>query len=145
RNVLHNLWPRGSACAGGGGLMDSVVQTQDLDKMVYFDDSDAVLYVSKNHAFHAQVRSFMQQLRKKTTQFQVQQVAMDVIQEKRARRSDVKDEGLAEPSEMQRQATEMFRKAVALRASDIHIRVAYKQGITKVYFRVHNDLELQAD
>lgn len=125
--------------------MDSIVQTQDLDKMVYFDGSDAVLYVSRNHAFHAQVRSFMQQLRNKNLQYQVQQVAMDVIQEKRAKRSDVKEDPVVEPSEMQRHAMDMFRKAVALRASDIHIRVAYKQGVTKVYFRVHNDLELQAD
>lgn len=126
--------------------MDSIVQSQDLDKMVYFDDSDAVLYVSKNHAFHATVRSFMQQLRKKSVHFEVQQVAMDTIQEKRAKRADgSREDPVVEPSEMQRHATDMFKKAVGLRASDIHIRVAYKLGITKVYFRVHNDLELQME
>lgn len=125
--------------------MDLVMQGADLDKMVYFDDAHSVLYVSRNHAFHAQVRSFMAQLRTHNMQFAVEQVAMDVIQEKRARCAHLHDEHAIEPSEMQRQATDLFRKAVALRASDIHIRVANKQGITKIYFRVHNDLELQAD
>lgn len=114
--------------------------------MVFFDAAAALLYVSKTHAFHAQVRSFMQQLRSRNLDFQVQQVAMDVIQEQRAKQSvTTKEEPHVEPSEMQRHAMDLFRKAVALRASDIHIRVAIKQGITKVYFRVHNDLELQAD
>lgn len=127
-------------------MLDAVVQNPDLDKMVFFDGAAAVLYVSKNHAFHAQVRSFMQQLRSKNAEFQVQQVAMDVIQEKRAKQSTTtREESHVEPSEMQRHAVDLFRKAVALRASDIHIRVAVKQGITKVFFRVHNDLELQAD
>jgi type II secretory ATPase GspE/PulE/Tfp pilus assembly ATPase PilB-like protein len=39
----------------------------------------------------------------------------------------------------------MFRQAVDLHASDIHIRVAHKQGITRVFFRVHNDLEQQSE
>ena len=121
------------------------MQGSDLDKMVYFDDAEAVLYVSRNHAFHAQVRSFMAQLRTRKLHYAVEQVAMDVIQEKRARCAQLCDDAGVEPSEMQRQASELFRKAVALRASDIHIRVASKQGITKIYFRVHNDLELQTD
>jgi general secretion pathway protein E len=126
--------------------MNSVVHTQDLERIVFFDEAEAVLYVSKNHAFHAQVRSFMRQLQTKNVEYQVQQVAMDVIQEMRSQRvASEKDEPSVELSEMQRQATEMFRKAVEVRASDIHIRVSNRQGITKVYFRVHNDLELQAD
>ena len=125
--------------------MDSVMQSADLEKMVYFDDAQSVLYVSRNHAFHAQVRSFMAQLRTRNLHYAVEQVAMDVIQEKRAACAHAPDDHAHEPSEMQRHASDLFRKAVALHASDIHIRVANKQGITKVYFRVHNDLELQAE
>jgi general secretion pathway protein E len=115
----------------------------DLEKMVFFDQGAGVLYVSKNHAFQATVRSYMQLLRGKGISHEVQQVAMDVIQHKHQLNVDVKIEGM-ERSEMQRTATEIFRDAVKRRASDIHIRVAHK-GHTKVFFRIHNDLELQTE
>lgn len=117
----------------------------DLDKMVFWDQAAGVLYVSKNHAFHANVRSYIQQLKTKGHEPQITPVAMEVIQDKRAKSDPGKTENPVEKSEMQRIATEIFRKAVAMRASDIHIRVAHKQGITKIYFRVHNDLEQQEE
>lgn len=113
----------------------------DLDKMVFFDQETSVLYVSKSHAFQASVRSYMQLLRVKGVTPEVQQVAMDVIQQKHQFNIDVKVAGM-ERSKMQRTATEIFRQAVERRASDIHIRVHYK-GHTNVFFRIHNDLELQ--
>ena len=111
-----------------------------------FDAERGVLYVARNHAFDAQVRSVMQQLRTRNTDFEVRQVAMEAIQELRTRQAASNpDEPRLETSDMQRQAMDLFRKAVSLRASDIHIRVAQRQGITTIYFRVHNDLQLQAD
>jgi general secretion pathway protein E len=127
-------------------IMDSVVQTPDLEKMAYFDHEAGVLYVSRNHTFDPQVRSYSQQLRSRGLQPQITAVAMDVIQQKRAQAGPARQvAGSEEPSEVQRQATDMFRKAVELRASDIHIRVAHKQGITRVFFRVHNDLEQHSE
>src|ERR1700749_4038701 len=102
--------------------MDSVTQGSDLAKMVYFDEAESVFYVSRNHAFHAQVRSFMAQSRTRNLHHAVEQVPMDVIQEKRSRCAHAANDQASEPSEMQRQASDLFRKAVALRASDIHIR-----------------------
>ncbi|HEX2544500.1 MAG TPA: ATPase, T2SS/T4P/T4SS family [Ramlibacter sp.] len=118
----------------------------ELETMVFFEPASAVLYVARNHAFHAQVRSVMQQLRARSTDFEVQQVGMNVIQELRAQQGPTAGtEPMCEASDMQRQALELFRKAVALRGSDIHIRVAQRQGITTIFFRVHKDLRLQAE
>jgi type II secretory ATPase GspE/PulE/Tfp pilus assembly ATPase PilB-like protein len=124
----------------------SVVQpSADLDKMVFLDQSAGVLYVSKQHVFHANVRSYIQQLKTKGLTPRIDPVSMDAILERRAqsgpKAQHPKEAKVEPPSEMQRVATEIFRKAVALRASDIHIRVSIKQGITRIYFRVHNDLE----
>src|SRR5262249_886493 len=127
-------------------MMDSVISTPDLEKMAFFDHEAGVLYVSKDHSFDPQVRSYTQQLRAKGRQPQVRGVEMEVIHQKLTQGGAAKgaEEG-EEPSEMQRQATDIFRKAVDLRASDIHIRVAHRQGITRVFFRVHNDLEQQSE
>lgn len=43
-------------------------------------------------------------------------------------------------SQMQKGATDLFRRAVEQRASDIHIRVS-KRGRTQIFFRVLNDME----
>lgn len=110
----------------------------DLDKMLFYDKGAEVLYISKNHAFQPEVRSYHQLIREGGANPEVKQVAMDVIQQKRSLRDET-NEVTAERSEMQRIATDIFRKAVKRRASDIHIRVAYK-GHTEVFFRVHNDL-----
>lgn len=123
--------------------MQTTSVTADLGRMLYHDQEESVLYVSKNHIFQASVRSYQQLLRSKGICPEVQQVAMDVIAQKRALQSEMAVE-VTERSDMQRSATEIFRKAVEQRASDIHIRVASK-GHTAVYFRVHNDLILQEE
>lgn len=111
--------------------------------MLYYDQVANVLYISKGHAFHALVRSYQQLLRTKGIMPEVQQVAMAVIEQHRALQSEQSVE-VTERSDMQRIATDLFRKAVELRASDIHIRVA-SRGHAAVYFRVHNDLKLQEE
>lgn len=120
----------------------SLQASADLDTMAFYDPAAGVLYVSKTHAFQPQVRSFIQKMRQKSGSLPVEHVAMEVIQERRATQGAPARHAMpVEPSEMQRVAVEIFRKAVEVRASDIHIRVAHKRQITKVYFRVHNDLE----
>ena len=123
--------------------MQTLMSNTDLEKMVFYDQEAGVLYVSKNHAFQASVRSYQQLLRSKGVTPQVQQVAMDVIEQKRHLKIEESAE-VTERSEMQRIATEIFRKAVLRRASDIHIRVVTR-GHTKIFFRVHNDLEHQEE
>ncbi|MFC6281230.1 GspE/PulE family protein [Polaromonas aquatica] len=115
-------------------------QGTDLEKMVFFDQGTQVLYVSKNNAFEAPVRSYMQLLNEKSIRYEVQSVAMDVIHQKRLLNDNAKSEVMGR-SDMQRAATEIFKVAVERRASDIHIRVASKSH-TKIIFRVHGDLEL---
>jgi len=126
--------------------MDSVVSSSDLEKLAFFDAEAGVLFVSRNHTFDPQVRSYTQQLRARGLQPLVTAVAMEVIQQKRQHDSAHGQAPASdEPSEMQRQATDMFRRAVELQASDIHLRVSERQGITRVFFRVHNDLEQQSE
>lgn len=115
----------------------------DLEKMSYFDEVEGILYVSKNHAFHASVRSYMHLLRGKQFEFQIEQVAMDAIAHMWLSKPQLSD-ATSTSSDVQRTATNIFRQAVLLRASDIHIRLASK-GHTKIYFRIHNDLELQEE
>ena len=126
--------------------MDPQLGTVDADAMAWFDAATGVLYVANTHAFDVQVRSLMQQLRARSADFDVRQVSTERLQRLRA---EAAGGDAAEPppeqSDMQRQASDLFRKAVALHASDIHIRVALRQGLTTIYFRVHNDLQLQAD
>lgn len=110
----------------------------EINKLIFFDEPANILYVSKNHAFHATVRSHISQLKQKGNSAEVQQVGMDIIEQKR---NSVKQTYSAVgSSEMQRSALEIFRKAVKRRASDIHIRVNFK-GNTRIFFRIHNDLE----
>lgn len=111
----------------------------EIGKLVYFDESAKILYVSKTHTFHANVRSHIQQLKEKNGySAEIQQVGMDEIDRKR---SNAKQTALTVgDSEMQRIAIEIFTKAVGRRASDIHIRVNFK-GNTRIFFRIHNDLE----
>ena len=114
--------------------------------IAFFDAVAAVLYVAKSHAFDAQVRSVMQQLRTRNADFEVRHVGIEMIQEVRVRQAtSARGEVRSEASDIQRQAMDLFRKAAALRASDIHIRVAQRKGITTIYFRVHNDLQLQVE
>lgn len=115
----------------------------DLEKMVFFDQAACILYVSRNNSFEASVRSYRQLLQEKGVRYEVESVAMDVIQQKRQLNDDFKSEVIGR-SEMQRTATDIFQKAFDQRASDIHIRVASK-GHTKIYFRIHNDLVLQME
>lgn len=123
--------------------MFCISASSDLSKMVFYDQDTGVLFISKNHAFHAAVRSYQQLLRSKGVTPEVQQVAMDVIEQKRLLQTEQAVE-VTERSDMQRSATEIFTKAMNKRASDIHIRVTTK-GHAKIYFRVHNDLELQEE
>lgn len=115
------------------------------DGMVFFDQNTGVLYVASNHAFDAQVRSVMQQLRARNTPFELRRVAMGEIRELNAKAAPAGGEPRLEASDMQRHAMDLFRRAMAMHASDIHIRVAQRQGLTTIYFRVHNDLQLHAD
>jgi len=113
----------------------------ETSSLVYYDRAAATLYVSKAHIFAANVRSYIQQLRAQGLQFQVTPVPMATIQEKH-KKSPAQAEVVVELSDMQRQATELFRQAVQQHASDIHIRVSTRDAMTKIFFRVHNDLEL---
>jgi general secretion pathway protein E len=112
----------------------------DLGKMVYFEEESNTLFVSKHHAFHANVRSYIHKLREKGHHAQIEHVDMDLIDSKRNLMKESTSFN-AEASSMQLAAKTIFAKAVHRRASDIHIRVSFK-GSTRIFFRIHNDLHL---
>lgn len=113
----------------------------DLRKMVYHDKANNVVFVSKHHAFHANVKSWLQKLRERGIDPEIQNVDMDVIEKKHNSVEGRAESAPIEGSAMQIAATNLFGRAVKRRASDIHIRVNFK-GSTRIFFRVHNDLEL---
>ncbi len=116
--------------------MDNMIDDQ-LEQLTFFDETSAILYVSKEHIFKANVRSYQQLLKRTNPGFTIEQVAMDAIALKRRAAVDAGDGDGVDRSEMQRIAQQIFLDAVKQRASDIHIRVASK---TAVLFRIHNDL-----
>jgi general secretion pathway protein E len=124
----------------------SPAPSAETDPLVFYDPVAARVYVSRNHVFDKNVRSYTQQLRSRGCAFDTALVAMEEIQQlRRDRRGAGAAPERPEASEMQRLARELFRKAVQLQASDIHIRVARRSGITRILFRVHNDLEQQEE
>lgn len=120
--------------------MNAPASGTDLEKLVFFDERAAVLYVSKQHSFHASVCSYVRLLRAKVAKFEVVDVSMDDIQRKLDKKDDESNRDLG-LSEMQAIAVNLFRRATERKASDIHIRVQNK-GTTKIFIRVNNDLEL---
>lgn len=110
----------------------------DLGKMVFFDEPSNTIFVSKHHAFHANVRSYLHMMKEKGHRAEIQQVDMDFIELKRSSAKQTQA-FIEEASSMQLTATAIFGKAVKRRASDIHIRVSFK-GSTRIFFRIHNDL-----
>lgn len=120
-----------------------VTPGSDLEKMIFFEQTSGTLFVSKNHAFQANVRSYMQLLRGRGIEHETVMVEMDVINQKQQLNADARTENV-ERSEMQREATDIFRSAVKSRASDIHIRVS-KRGRAEVLFRIHNNLVKQKE
>ena len=116
----------------------------DLEKLAYFDEDSATLYVSKNHAFDPNVRSYTSLLRNEGIHLNIQNVAMEVIQTLRTNQVKEARTDVIEASEMQRTASELFKQAFKRRASDIHIRVS-SMGDTRIFFRIHNDLEQIAE
>jgi len=103
--------------------------------LCYLDDGR--LLIAKSHLFNVNVRAFRMRLDRLGRKHQVQPVEMSEIAQvyREARRASV-----ASVSEMQAAALAVFQRAVALRASDIHLRVA-RERAARLYFRIHNDLE----
>lgn len=111
----------------------------ELNNLVFLDVSACVLYVSKAHTFQPTVRSHISVCRSKYPSLSVEQRSLEEIHQKhRLAPAPVRLSDEA-PSQMQAAASELFRRAYEMRASDIHIRVA-DSGLTQVLFRIHNDL-----
>lgn len=113
--------------------------SQQLTNFVFLDTASSVLYVSKAHTFTALVRSHVQLLQSKNPAISVEYVALEEVHTRRDLAPVVRTAQEA-PSSMQAAALEVFRRAVKMRASDIHIRCADK-GVTQILFRIHNDLQ----
>lgn len=109
------------------------VSDEMRNMLVLLDDGR--LIVAKSYAFNPHVRGFISRLNRLGFAHTVQHADLSVVmgyysgQQVQERHSD-----------MQMAAKNLFEKAVALRASDIHIRVS-KRLRTQIFFRIHNDLE----
>lgn len=99
---------------------------------------DGRLLVSKSHAFNPHVKGFMARLQRIGHRYHVFHVDMSVIAA--AYEGAKASAKRATSSEMQDVVQDMFRRAVQVRASDIHVRVSSRYK-TQIFFRIHNDLE----
>lgn len=110
---------------------------QEVREFLCFLD-DGRLLVSKTHTFHPHVSAFKGRLERLQMPFDVTHVELNVI--KKAYEGDshhnLDKQAL---SDMQREATSLFSKAVKGRASDIHIRVS-ESDATQILFRLQGDL-----
>lgn len=118
---------------GGKFALDKSVQAF----MAFFDDGN--FYVSKSHIFNTYVVAFEARLVKLNHQYVRNLVDMSVISDIYAKDISSLEVVVQSSSQMQREAIELFKKAVLFRSSDIHIRVTSTK--TVILFRVHNDLE----
>lgn len=113
--------------------------TNELNNFVYFDVSACILYVSKAHTFQPTIRSHISVCKSKNPKLVVEPCSLEVVHQKRMLAPPPPRMPGEAPSQMQDEASKLFKKAYEMRASDIHIRVADK-GLTQVLFRIHNDL-----
>jgi general secretion pathway protein E len=114
---------------------------------------DGRLFVSKTHISNAHVRGFIGRLQRLGKPCNVLPVDLSTVAKAYAdsqsgfmpysmlTQHDRREEPrFDKSSDMQRAAKALFVRAVDLRASDIHLRIS-KREKTKIFFRVHNDLE----
>lgn len=104
--------------------------------LCYMDDGR--LLISKSHAFNPHVRGFIGRLERMGRP--CEKLHVDLLVITRAYAGEASDNQDRSASDMQRAAKTLFDKGVDLRASDIHIRIS-KRNKTRIFFRVHNDLE----
>lgn len=98
---------------------------------------DGELFIARAYLFNAHVRGFQARLTQQGFNFRIVETDLNVVQQM-YRTVFTSDE--AAHTDMQKASIELFSRAVKRRASDIHIRVSKRQN-TRIYFRVHNDLE----
>lgn len=103
---------------------------------------DGRLLVSKTHAFNPHVKGFIARLQRLGHPHHVLHVDMSVVAAAYAGAKSAS--GKASSSEMQDMAWDLFRRAIRVSASDIHIRVN-KRTKTQIYFRIHSDLEFMEE
>lgn len=134
---------RTAPLVGAGGPVatyDEVVgqlSKEAQEYMCYLPDGR--LLISKTHRFKPVVTSFIGRLRRLQMPYREQHVDLSVItsmqEEQRASQSAPRD-----ASDMQRFARQLLEKAVAARASDIHLRCS-KVARTSIHMRIHGDIE----
>lgn len=102
------------------------------------EDGQIALMIAEHHRTDVRVQSFVSSLRQKQQKsVAIRFLPLDQIQElKTAQPGDTSSQDF---SDNQKRVVGYFRKAAALRASDIHLEVG-KGGTTHVMMRVHGDL-----
>ncbi|MDB5798432.1 MAG: type secretion system protein [Paucimonas sp.] len=104
---------------------------------------DGRLLVSRSHLQNPSVKAFVARLERISFTHVLHPVEMsDISQAYAGARVTARHE--VSGSDMQNYARELFRRAVKLRASDVHIRVSSRSN-TRILFRIHNDLEFQEE
>ena len=114
-----------------------VTQLSDEARNYLYYRQDGVLFVSKTHSFNPLVTSFEGRLKRLGMPFQLQYVELAVVAQMRDAQATIQGDRTA--SDMQRNAKQLFEKAVDMRASDIHIRCSMTNA-TSIHMRVHGDL-----
>lgn len=114
---------------------------ENVQKILCLMD-DGRLFISKTHIHDAHVTSFKALLHRTNVKYEEHLVTIHVIQSLYSNASG--KNSARDSSRNQHLAKQLFDDAVKLRASDIHIRVSEQRGC-QIYFRIHNDLEFQAE
>lgn len=128
----------GAALTATGGPFAQSPEMQHI--LCYLDDGR--LLVSKSHINDARIASFKAYLARRNEPVNCIPVDMQVISDAYQQSNGASAKEAS--SKTQQTATELFHRAVEMRASDIHIRVS-KKNRTRILFRIHNDLSLQAE
>lgn len=126
----------GTPLTANGGKFALLPALQDVICLL----QDSRLLVSKSHMFSPGVKGFIGRLDRIGYHYELLQVDLSVIS---AAYAGAKSSG-ANSSDMQKAASDLFKRATKARASDIHIRASKRQG-TLIFFRVHSDLVFQEE
>ena len=109
--------------------------SEDLRAMLALTN-EGELFVGQAYLFNMHVRGFQSRLNQQNVKFNVVPSDISVVQKMYESSTNSKEAH----TDMESASIDLFARAVKRRASDIHVRVSERQN-TRIFFRVHNDLE----
>lgn len=119
--------------------------SEKTKSLLHLDNShpeQALLFVSTEHRASPEVQSEIARAMRQLTSLRIQSVHLSELRRLQMGRPGAAVSGNWSPE--QNQVVEFMRRAAEAHASDIHFLIG-AENITSVVFRIHGDLELQAE